>query len=60
MKVAGIASTLYCFAIGSSQCFKLETCVQIKPSFAMACFHAAASLSKETPIMFNPFECSSL
>jgi len=60
IKVAGIDSTPYCFAIGSSQNFKLETCVQLKLSFAMASFQADASLSSETPIIFNPFGCSSL
>lgn len=59
IKVAGIDSTLYCFAIGSSQYFKLDTCVQLKLSFAMASFHAVASLSRETPMMFNPLECNS-
>nr|WP_230470652.1 hypothetical protein [Flavobacterium cheongpyeongense] len=47
-------------AIGSSQNFKLETCVQLKLSFAIASFQADASLSNETPMIFNPFECSSL
>ncbi len=60
MKVAGMDSTLYCLAIGSSQNFKLETCVQVNLSFAIASFHLALSLSKETPIMLRPFECSSL
>src|SRR5699024_5962308 len=60
IKVAGIDSTPYCFAIGSSQNFKLETCVQLNLSFAIASFQAPASLSNETPIMFKPFECNSL
>ena len=60
IKVAGIDSTLYCLAIGSSQNFKLETCVQLNLSFAMASFQAPASLSNETPMMFKPFECNSL
>ena len=60
MNVAGIDSTPYCFAIGSSQNFKLETCVHVNLSFAMASFQAAASLSNETPIIFKPFECNSL
>ncbi len=34
--------------------------VQVNLSFAIASFHFAASLSKETPIIFNPFECNSL
>lgn len=59
-KVAGMASTLYCFAIGSSQNFKFETCVHVKPSFAIASFQAFADLSKETPMIFNPFACNSL
>lgn len=54
INVAGIDSTLYCFAIGSSQNLRLEICDQTKPSFAIASFHLATSLSKETPIMFNP------
>lgn len=58
--VAGMASTLYCFAIGSSQNFKFETCVHVSPSFAIASFQALADLSKETPMIFNPFACNSL
>lgn len=60
IKVAGIDSTLYCLAIGSFQYFKLETCVHVKPSFAIASFQAPASLSKETPTILSPFACSSL
>nr|WP_281635216.1 hypothetical protein [Flavobacterium marginilacus] len=60
MKVAGIDSTLYCFAIGSSQPLRFETCVQINLSFAIASFHFTGSSSKETPIILRPFECSSL
>jgi hypothetical protein len=47
---------LYCAAIGSSQNFKLETCVQVNLSFAIASSHLTASLSKETPTIFNPLE----
>ncbi len=56
IKVAGIDCTLYCAAIGSSQNFKFETCVQVNLSFAIASFHLTASLSKETPIIFSPLE----
>ena len=56
IKVAGIDCTSYCAAIGSSQNFKLETCVQVNLSFAMASFHFALSLSKETPMMLSPLE----
>src|SRR5690606_40085782 len=47
-------------AIGSCQNFKFETWFQVKPSFSIASFHLAASLSKETPIIFKPFSCNSL
>lgn len=60
INVAGIPSTLYSKAIGSSQPFKLETCVQVNLSLAIAFFHFAASSSKETPIMFKPLLCNSL
>jgi hypothetical protein len=38
----------------------LDTCVQVNLSLAIASFHFAASLSKETPTMLSPFECNSL
>jgi hypothetical protein len=60
MKVAGIDSTLYCFAIGSSHPLRFETCVQTNLSFAIASFHFTESSSNETPIILRPFECSSL
>ena len=56
INVAGIWSTPYCLAIGSSQPFKLETWYQVNLSFATAAFHFAASSSSETPIIFNPLE----
>ncbi len=60
IKVAGIDSTLYCLAIGSSQPLRLDTCVQVNLSLAMASFHFAGSSSRETPIMLSPLECNSL
>ena len=59
-KGAGIDSTWYWIAIGSFQNFRFETCVQVNWSFAIASFHLAASLSKETPTIFNPLEWNSL
>lgn len=59
-KVLGICSTSYKAAIGSSQPFKLETCIHVNLSFAMAFFHCSTSSSKETPIITNPLECNSL
>ena len=56
IKVAGMDSTPYCLAMGSSQYFKCEICIQDNLSFAIASFHFLASLSKETPMIFNPLE----
>lgn len=60
INVEGISSTLYINAIGSCQPFKLEICVQVNLSLAIAFFHFAASSSKETPMMFKPLLCNSL
>jgi hypothetical protein len=60
IKVAGMPSTSYSIAIGSSQPFKLETWVHVNLSFAIAAFHFAASSSNETPIIFKPLLCNSL
>ena len=60
MNVAGMDCTSYWAAMGSFQNFKWETCVQVNLSFAMASFHFAASLSKETPTILSPLGCSSL
>ena len=54
IKVAGIDCTLYCFAIGSSQNLRFEIWGHTKQSFEIASFHFAASLSKETPMIFKP------
>ena len=58
--MAGIDSTLYCLAIGSSQNFKFETWYQVNLSFAIASFQALASLSKDTPTILRPLKCRSL
>ena len=60
INVEGISSTWYINAIGSFQPCKLETCVQVNLSFAIAAFHFVASSSNETPIMFKPLLCNSL
>ena len=60
INVAGIDFTLYWVAIGSFQNFRLETWFQVKPSFWIASDHLAASLSKDTPIMFKPLAWNSL
>ena len=60
IKVAGMPSTSYSIAIGSSQPFKLEIWVHVNLSFAIAAFHFEASSSKETPIIFSPLLCNSL